>query len=256
MIRIDQLTFGYGRQPLFGDISCSMPDGCITALIGLNGAGKSTLLRLCARLEKPWSGEICIDGKNISSYTAKPYAHTLSYLPQARPVPSIPVRTLVMHGRFARLGPSRRPQAQDEEAVDRALEWTALSQLQHRDVSSLSGGQQQKAYLAMAIAQDAQHILLDEPLTHLDVGYRLELMEVIHGLRAANKCIVMVVHDLSLLQQNCDQAVVLHNGTVAFSGKPQTLSQSGVIEHVFGVRPVMQESVTFERFVHDPKVSV
>jgi len=247
MIRIQNLTFGYDKTPVLQNVSCTMPDGCITALIGANGAGKSTLLRLLARLETPIGGTITVNDCHVRAFDSKSFAKTLAYLPQNRPTPMISVRTLVMHGRFARLGPSRRPSAQDEQAVDRALALTGMTAFQHRDVSTLSGGQRQKAYLAMAIAQEAQHILLDEPLTHLDMGCQLELVDILQQLKAEGRCIVMVLHDLALLLRACDSVLLVHNGGIAFDGPVPRLFASGLIEQAFGVKPVYKEGITFER---------
>ena len=247
MIQIRNLSFGYEKTPLLHSISADMCDGQITALIGPNGAGKSTLLRLCTRLEKPWSGSIAVNGQPVGAYDSKAFARTLSYLPQNRPLPSIPVRTLVMHGRFARLGPSRRPSAQDETAVDEALGQTGLTALQHRPLSTLSGGQRQKAYIAMAIAQEAQHLLLDEPLTHLDMGCQLELMDLLKQLRSQGRCIVMAVHDLPLLMDRCDRVIALHQGCKAFDGDVHSLFESSVIETAFGLKAVHREGIFLER---------
>ena len=247
MICTQNLTFGYDKVPVLKNLNCEMPDGCITALIGPNGAGKSTLLRLLARLETPDAGKVVVGGRDLCGYDSRSLAKTLAYLPQSRPLPMIPVRTLVMHGRFARLGPSRRPSGQDEEAVDRALALTGMTGLQHRDVSALSGGQRQKAYLAMAIAQEAQHILLDEPLTHLDIGCQLELTETLQRLKNEGRCIVMVLHDLSLLPKASDQVLLLHESSLAFQGDVPTLFAGGMIETAFGVKPVCKEGILFEK---------
>lgn len=247
MILTQNLTFGYGKTPVLQNVSCEMPDGCLTALIGPNGAGKSTLLRLLARLETPVSGTVTVNGRHVRDYDSKSFAKMLAFLPQSRPTPMLSVRTLVLHGRFAHLSPSRRPSAQDEAAVDRALALTGMTGLQHRDVSTLSGGQRQKAYLAMAIAQEAQHILLDEPLTHLDVGYQLELMDILQTLKEEGRCIVMVLHDLSLLPKASDRVLLLHEGRLAFDGNAASLFESGAIEAAFGIKPVCKEGITFEK---------
>lgn len=247
MIQIRELSFGFEKMPVLQDFCAELQDGQITALIGPNGAGKSTLLRLISRLEKPWTGTIDVNGLPVQTYAPKAFARVLSYLPQSRPLPSIPVRTLVMHGRFARLGPSRRPSAQDEAAVDAALQQTGLTALAHRALSTLSGGQRQKAYIAMAIAQEAQHLLLDEPLTHLDMSCQLELLDLLKRLRSEGRCIVMAVHDLPLLWDNCDRVIVLNKGRKAFDGNAHDLIESGVFEKAFGLRPVLREGVALER---------
>ena len=224
-------------------LNCCMADGSITALIGPNGAGKSTLLRLCARLLRPVSGEILVDG--WMGRDAKSFARTLAFLPQSRPVPMITVEELVMHGRFAHMG--FRPSLKDREAVECALEKTGLSDLAGRRLGSLSGGQRQKAYLAMMMAQDTQHVLLDEPLTHLDVACQLETAELLREMRNEGKCVVLVMHDLAMVPEICDSVIVMREGGIIYDGPASGLYNTDAVERAFGVRAVRRDGVRFER---------
>ena len=244
MIALEHIDFGYGKAPLLHDLTCSLRDGEITALIGPNGAGKSTVLRLCARMLRPQAGEILVDGRPAHSYDSRAFARTLAFLPQTRPTPMISVRSLVMHGRFAHLPATRKPTEADHEAVRRALDRTGLRALADRTLTTLSGGQRQMAYIAMLIAQEARHILLDEPLTFLDVGVQLDLMDILRTLRDEGRCIALVVHDLSLVPQLCGRVLVLHEGRLLYDG-PALDADS--IKRAFHVQPVWREGLTFEK---------
>ena len=248
MIELNRMTFGYASgAPLIDGLSARFADGRIRAVLGPNGSGKSTLLRLCARQLMPASGTLRVGGRDAADYDAKAFARALAYLPQSRPVPMITVRALVAHGRFPHLGMTRRLSAQDEAAVARALDLTGLSGVAGRDLRTLSGGQRQKAYLAMLIAQDAQHLLLDEPTTYLDIGHQLELFDLLRTLRNEGRCVVVVMHDLAQAIALADDALLLHKGEPLYDGPADGLVPSGAMERVFGVRPVLREGVQFER---------
>lgn len=244
MIELQNVSFGYGRTPLIRDLSCQLRDGEITAIIGPNGAGKSTLLRLCARLLLPQSGSVSVGEKDARQYDPRAFARTLAFLPQSRPLPMIAVQELVMHGRYAHLGAMRRPGVEDRTAVEKALAMTGMESLAQRELRTLSGGQRQMAYIAMLIAQEAQHILLDEPLTFLDVGVQLALTDVLRSLRSEGRCIGLVVHDLALVPQLCDHVLLLQEGQLAYDG---TELDAVSIERAFGVRAVRREGWFFER---------
>lgn len=244
MIELQNVCFGYGRAPLIRDLSCQMRDGEITALIGPNGAGKSTVLRLCARLLAPQSGTIAVGGRNAKQYDPRAFARTLAFLPQSRPLPMITVEELALHGRYAHLGALRRPGPDDRAAVEKALAMTDMQSLARRELRTLSGGQRQMAYIAMLIAQEAQHILLDEPLTFLDVGVQLALADVLRSLRAEGRCIGLVMHDLALAPQLCDHVLLLQEGQLVHDGAELDASS---IERAFGVRAVRRAGWFFER---------
>lgn len=248
MIELSGLTFGYTpAAPLLSGLTARFGDGRIRAVLGPNGSGKSTLLRLCARQLAPASGTLRVGRRDAASYDAKAFARALSYLPQSRPVPTITVRALVAHGRFPHLGMTRRLSAEDEAAVDRALRITGLTDVAGRDLRTLSGGQRQKAYLAMLIAQDAPHLLLDEPTTYLDVVHQLELCDILRALRDEGRCLVVVMHDLAQALALADDVLLLCGGQPLYDGPADGLTGSGAIEQAFGVRPVTREGVQFER---------
>jgi len=247
MICIERIAFSYGKNQIFNSLSASLNDGRITALIGPNGSGKSTCLWLCAGLLKPSGGRISIDSRDIREYRPRELARQLAFLPQSRPVPMITVRSLVESGRFPYLGISRRPSAADTEAVNEAMELTGISALAGRELRTLSGGERQKAYIAMLVAQGAHHLLLDEPTTFLDINHKLELMQLMQKLSAAGKCIAMVLHDIDLAAEFCDEAIVMQAGSIIHTGKAALLPSSGALQQAYSVEPIPYSGLRFRR---------
>lgn len=246
MISFDKVSFAYGREPLLEQLSLSWKNGRIIGLVGPNGSGKSTCLKLACGLLKPTSGKILLENCDLGSTAGRALGRTVSYLPQHRPVPMITVRSLVSHGRFPHTGLGRKLTSVDREAIHRALCAAGLEALADRDLRTLSGGQQQKAYLALLMAQDAPHVLLDEPTTYLDVRHQLELFQLLKSFKAQGKCVVVVLHDLNQALSLCDEVHLLHRGRLLFSGEPQALAESRAIETAFGVRPITREGLDFD----------
>jgi len=241
MIRIENLTVSYARKlpPVLNDVSCSVPRGKITVLVGPNGSGKSTLLRTICGFLPPRAGNVFLDGKNLREYALSERARKIAFLSQVRSLPEITVRRLVLHGRFPYTKfPRRYSQADLKVAEDvlRALNLTALADSR---LSELSGGQQQKACLAMALAQETPALVLDEPLTFLDIRQQLELIHLLKDLRAQGKTVLLVVHDLQTALGLADKLIVLSGGRVLAEGNPDEIARQGTIDSVFGVRTEM-----------------
>lgn len=234
------ITAGYGAEPVLRDVTFTVPDGSITAVIGPNGSGKTTLLRTALGRLPLRDGQVLLNGRPVRDYDRRALARAVAFLPQTREVPAITVRALVGHGRFPHLGFSRRLRPEDQALIDRALADTGTAAWQSRDLRELSGGERQRVYLAMALAQDTDVILLDEPTTYLDIGSQFELLELVCRLNAQGKTIVMVLHDLGLALRYSSQVALMQNGRLAACGTPQALYESGRIREVFGVQPHRQ----------------
>ena len=240
MIEVQNLSSRYGKEPVLRQISCRMNDGEVVGLLGPNGAGKSTMLRLMARILKPQSGTILVDGKDAVDYPAKPFARQLAFLPQSRPMPVLTVNSLVSLGRFAH-GKG------DREAVEKAIHTVGLDDFANRDVRTLSGGQRQMAYLAMLLSQESPNVLLDEPFTHLDIGAQLDVAEVIRHMRDEGKCVAVVLHDLSMLEKVCDRALLLDEGSIAFDGSAPDCLRSEALQKAFQVRILENQGISFAK---------
>lgn len=235
MMELKNITAGYGGPLVLKDISLEFGNSKVTVLVGPNGCGKSTLLRVAARLMPPDSGEVLIDGLDGRTLTAKEFARHVALLPQSRATPEISVGALVLHGRFPYLGYPRRYSARDRQAARQAMELAGVSELARESVSRLSGGQRQKVYLAMAVAQDASTLLLDEPTTFLDIAHQLEMIRLARALARQGKAVVMVLHDLNLALTCADQVAVMDRGVLQQVGTPDEIYRSGVLEQTFGV---------------------
>lgn len=234
MIETRGLRAGYRGRDVLHDVSVSFPPGCVTVLLGPNGCGKSTLLRTMAGLLPPLGGEVLLDGRR--DYSPRQAAQRVAYLPQSRTAPNITVRRLVLHGRFPYLSYPRRYGREDYEAVDRALAAADALDLADRPLPELSGGQRQKAYLAMALAQETEAILMDEPTTFLDIRHQLEVLALVRRLAEEGRGVVLALHDLCLALTAADDVAVLGEGRLLALGGPEAIYQSKVLERVMGVR--------------------
>ena len=236
MIELKNLYADYGKKDVLKNINMRFEKGEIVSVIGPNGSGKSTLVQCCTGILKPTSGEIIIDGKSISEYKEKSLARTVSYLPQINPVSSITVRSLVMHGRFPYLGYPRRYSKEDREIAENAIAAVGIEDIADKPISELSGGQQQKAHIAMRLAQDTDYIFFDEPTTYLDIKYQLEFAGLTKRLRDSGKAVAAVLHDINAAFTNSDKIAVIDGGELAFFGTPESAAKSGAVEDVFGVK--------------------
>ena len=235
MIELKHVCAGYEDREVLHDVTMSFEPGKVTALLGPNGCGKSTLLKTLVRINSHNSGEILVNGKKIETYKPNELAKQVAYLAQSKAAPDISVLRMVLHGRFAYLNYPRRYREEDIAVARKALQWAGLSDLEDENVSRLSGGMQQKVYIAMALAQDAETILMDEPTTYLDVAHQMRLMDMAKQLAAEGKAVVMVLHDLSQALRTADRVVVLHDGQIAAEGTPDGVFESGKLQEVFGI---------------------
>lgn len=235
MIELRDLSAGYGGRDVIHGISLSFPPGQVLALLGPNGCGKSTLLRTALGLGPSSGGQVSIDGVPLEDLSLRDRAKKAAYLPQSRAVPNITARRMVLHGRFPHLSYPRRYRQEDHAAVDRALELADASGVAHRHMRELSGGQRQKVYLAMAMAQDAPTILMDEPTTFLDIGHQLEVMALARRLAQDGRSVVMVLHDLCLAMRWADDIALLSGGRLAAHGTAEQVYASGELDRAFGI---------------------
>ena len=236
LLSTERLCAGYGDKIVLQDLSIAFESGKITALAGPNGCGKSTLLKALVGLVARRSGNILIGGDPIERLSAAARAKQVAYLPQNKKIPDLTVMTMVLHGRFAHLSYPRRYREQDMEIAREAMRMTGLLGMEDMLLSRLSGGTQQRVFLAMALAQDAPAILMDEPTSFLDISYQIQLMELCRSLAEDGRAIVMVLHDLPAAMKYADRLAVLAEGGIAADGTPEEVYESGVLDRVFGVR--------------------
>ncbi len=229
-----------GPAPVLTDVSFSLQKGTVTAITGPNGSGKSTLLKALCGFLPVWQGEIALfddsgNCKPITAFTAKERARKIAYVSQQHQIPDIEVGRLVLQGRFPYTTIFSAYTESDYNAARAAMEKMGMYHLAGRKMRELSGGQQQKAYLAMALAQQSDVLILDEPLTFLDIRQQLELMETLKALASEGKTICLVIHDLNTALTQTDSVLLLNEGRIVSQGPGKKLAEHGCIEQVFGV---------------------
>lgn len=235
MIEIKKLCAGYGGGEVLKDLSLSIEKGKLISVVGINGSGKSTLLKTILGITAPRSGEILVDGENAPELSRKELAQKIAYLPQGKGVPDMTVGQMVLHGRFPHLSYPRRYSEKDRIIADKAMEKAGIAELSEKQMSSLSGGMRQNAYIAMALAQDTDYILLDEPTSYLDITHQLMLMKTLRSLADGGKGVAAVMHDLPLAFGFSDSIAVLDKGRTAVCDSPERVCESNIIRDIFGI---------------------
>ncbi len=236
-LQAHDIHLGYGEGAVIRGADFTIASGKITALVGRNGCGKSTILRALARLLKPDSGAVHLDGEAIYQLPTREVATKIAMLPQSSVAPEWSVFDLVSQGRYPHQGFFNQWSVDDEKAVARALELTRLTDLAHKSVDALSGGQRQRAWIAMALAQETEILLLDEPTTFLDMAHQTEVLEVLAALnRDEGRTIVMVVHDLNQAARYAHHVIAIREGTVFAQGPPDPTICEQMVWDVFGAR--------------------
>lgn len=254
MINVQNITVGH-EEPLLRNVSFTAEKGQITGLVGLNGCGKTTLLRAIAGQHPILQGTILVEGRPLKDYRHSELARNLSYMPQVRAVPDISVQRLVEHGRYPHLGFSRKLSPRDHQAVETAMNLTDTKKWADRELRELSGGERQRVYLAMALAQGGQNLLLDEPATFLDAAAQFHLLELLKKLAARGKTILLVIHDLAQALQYCDRIAVLSDGMLAAFDAPERLYAGGLLEERFHVQVLRtQDGIYYLKNSHSEKI--
>lgn len=229
------LTLGYGSRLVAEGLDLEIPAGRVTALVGPNACGKSTALRALARLLRPHAGVVHLDGTDVTSLSAREFALRLALLPQTPTAPDgITVRDLAARGRTPHQRWWRQWSREDDAVVDAALEATGVAALADRRIEELSGGQRQRVWIAMALAQDAPVLLLDEPTTYLDLAYQVDVLELVAELgRTDGRTVVMVLHELNHACRYADHIIAMRDGAVVAAGPPAEVVTAELVETVF-----------------------
>ena len=235
------LRLKYDQRTVIDGLSAEIPEGKVTMIVGANACGKSTLLRGLARLLKPAAGTITLDGQDIHRRPAREVARILGLLPQHPTAPDgITVRDLVGRGRYPHQGFFRSGAAggspDDERAVQQAMAATETLDLAGRNVDELSGGQRQRVWIAMALAQETEVLLLDEPTTYLDLTHQVEVLDLITDLnRQRGTTVAIVLHDLNLAARYADHIIAMKNGRIVAEGAARAVVTEELVREVFGL---------------------
>lgn len=245
MLEIRDLCVRRRGNTILEKISLTVAPHKLTALIGKNGCGKSTLVS-CINQTVSYTGEISFLGRSLALMPPKERACLLSFLPQTLAIPHITVSELVTMGRSPYVDIGRHLTPRDKEAVRDAISAIGIEDFSNRYLDELSGGERQKAYLAMTLAQDTRVMVLDEPTTYMDMTYEHAFLGLLDNLkRHRKKTLLVVMHNLNQAVRYADRLAVLDGGTIVFDGDTSDCIQKGVIEQVFGVRRYTAEGQTF-----------
>ncbi len=237
MLAAADISYRYGKRPVFSGVSLTVRPGELLAILGPNGAGKTTLLRALSRLVRPSAGRVTLDGKDVWSLSPSAVAGAVAFTPQVL-APDWPftAREFVALGRAPQRGWWRPLTQPDWHIVDEALESLCLSHLADRPVTELSGGEWQRARLAKALAQQPRALLLDEPTAHLDPRFQLELLTATRWLvREKQLAVAMTLHDLNLVGPWADRVALLAGGTVLAQGVPESVLTPGALKAAYGI---------------------
>ncbi|MFI2368271.1 ABC transporter ATP-binding protein [Streptomyces sp. NPDC018833] len=236
-----ELTLAYEDRTVVHDLDLAVPDGRVTVIVGPNACGKSTTLRALGRLLKPKGGAVLLDGQELAKIPTKRIAQSIGLLPQSPVAPeAITVADLVARGRQPHQAWWKQWSDGDERAVTDAMERTDVTALADRPVDELSGGQRQRVWIAMALAQETDLLLLDEPTTYLDISHQVEVLDLVRQLNhERGRTVVAVLHDLNQAARYADHLVAMKAGRIVAEGGPADIVTAELVHEVFGLESVV-----------------
>jgi iron complex transport system ATP-binding protein len=234
---VRELNVRIDGERIIKDASARFERGAITAVIGPNGSGKSTLLRaVCGLLDRDTvSGAVLVDGADPFAMDPRDRARRVSLFPQTRPVPDLTALDMIRHGRYPYRNAFGSLSQPDRASVAAAAEEAGVTPFLHRKLYTLSGGERQRAYLAMMLAQETDVLALDEPTAWLDVGAQLEILDILSERKEENDTIIIVMHDVPQAFSYADTLVILDDGRVRATGRPDDPDVAAAVESAFGV---------------------
>lgn len=235
MINIKNISKKYGNKPVLKNISVAFPENSLISIIGPNGAGKSTLLSIMSRLISPDGGEVIIDGKSISDWDTNELSKTISILKQSNHTSlKLTIYELVSFGRFPYCG--GRLTDEDKMHIDGAIDYMKLGDISNKYLDELSGGQAQRAYIAMTIAQNTKYIFLDEPLNNLDMKHSVSMMKTLKTLCAdLSKTIIVVLHDINFASVYSDYILALKDGELFNMAKTESIIAAHTLSELYNM---------------------
>lgn len=234
---VEDLLVGYNEKVIINSLNVEIPEGKITTIIGPNGCGKSTLLKTISRILKPKMGIVYLDGKSIHQQSPKELARQMALMPQSPTSPQgLTVYELVSYGRFPHQKGLGRLKEEDKKVIEWALEVTGVKAFADLEVESLSGGQRQKVWIAMTLAQDTNVILLDEPTTYLDMAHQLDVLKLLRRLNEQeNRTVVMVLHDINHAARFSDNLITMNAGNIVKTGSPLEVMTHETLKNVYDI---------------------
>ncbi|MBR1860193.1 MAG: ABC transporter ATP-binding protein [Selenomonadaceae bacterium] len=245
IMEVKNLSYSVNKKQILNDVTAQFTEGKITAIIGPNGSGKSTLMSFLSKTRKS-ANTVFFRGKDVNDISARDYSFQVSVLPQQQKINAdFKVEDVVIMGRFPYKKQFCDYTKEDRRIAQDSMKRVGIENMATRRLSQMSGGEIQRVMIAKALAQEPELILMDEPTNHLDVKYKVALMET---LRSYGKTVIVVLHDLSLAVQYCDDAVIMVDGQVFKQGNTRDIMQADMLESVFGV--------PFVKFEHNNRIYI
>ena len=235
MLHVSNLSAGYGNGDIISDISFSLEQGEFIAVLGPNGSGKSTLIKALQGLLKNVQGTVEVDKKDVFTSTAQQIAKQIAYVPQRSSLSfEFSVMEIVHMGRYVYQGRWEKATSKDEASITDIMELTEIHHLQHKKIAHLSGGEQQRVFIARALAQDTPLLFLDEPSSHLDISYQVEIYRILKRLqKEKGKTILAAEHNINLVIPYSQRLMFLKEGKIFAQGPPEKLITKSYIQDVF-----------------------
>ncbi|OGS26522.1 MAG: hypothetical protein A2297_02855 [Elusimicrobia bacterium RIFOXYB2_FULL_48_7] len=234
LLDIKNLSCGYDGKEIIKNISFSVNKGAFLGILGPNGAGKTTLFKALAKFLKPMNGGIIFQGENTAGISAGNLAKKVAVLPQVLDVPfSFTIEEFVLLGRHPHLKKLEIPKKKDYAIVENAMAKLDIDYLRHRKLKDLSGGERQRALIAQALAQEPELLLLDEPVNHLDIKHQIEILDLLKDLNSAGLTVIIILHDLNLASEYCDNLLLLNDGRIHSSGTAESVLKYEILEEVY-----------------------
>ncbi len=231
------VTFSYGKKPVLDNLDFDVAKGDFIGLIGPNGSGKTTLLKLLMHILSPSKGKVLLEGRAMREMKRREISQKIAFVPQEENTNFVfSALEIVLMGRSPYLKGFQMEGDYDIEVTKKAMSITDCWQFKERDILTLSGGERKRVFIARALAQEPEIILMDEPTTHLDINHQVEIMEKMRELNEAGLTIIMVSHDINLASSFCTRLAVLKDGKIITSGKPEEIVNSKLLESVYGCR--------------------
>ncbi|MDC7229265.1 MAG: ABC transporter ATP-binding protein [Sphaerochaetaceae bacterium] len=246
MLEAKHLSGGYPGKTVIQNVSLSFAKGELIAILGLNGSGKSTLLKILSGLLEKEKGTLFLDGKPLDDYAPRHLGRLIAYHGQRHEIPDMNTRTLLAHSRFPYQGFIRKLQDKDQKAIECAIDRMQIQHVLDTPLKHLSGGYQQRSFLAMTLAREADYLLFDEPDAHLDISQMYMVHQLLQDLASEGHCVVASLHDLSEALRIASRIILIDQQTVVFDGKPQDAVACGILEKIF--RVAIKRYDTFYRF--------
>ncbi|MDD5687597.1 MAG: ABC transporter ATP-binding protein [Elusimicrobia bacterium] len=243
ILEVKNLVCGYDDKSIIKDLSFSVNDGDFIGVLGPNGSGKTTLFRALTKIIRHYKGEILLKGKNLSEISFSELARSVAVLPQfLNVIFPFTVEEYVCMGRFPYLKRFEKLGSSDMEIVEKAMVEFDVISLKEKKISELSGGERQRVFLAQAIAQQPKILLLDEPITHLDIKHQVEIMDILKNMNTNGITILSIMHDLNLASEYCNRIILIKEGRVSADGKPESVLNYKLIEDVYNTIVVVKEN--------------